>query len=223
MTVFVVYQGHSKKTLKGIEYLVSEDVKIRVAMNVVKENIPDLENTLLLAKQIGATWFTFVPIVNIGRAKFLEKLTVEQLSQFSDMSNKLNKEYKSFITTREHDQIVEEHKSEINCGAGYKSAVLGPTGKVRPCLLLPESVLTFGDLTKESVSDVFSNPVVPYLHQLKSPNEETCSNCNYELICRYCITRGIDSQSIIGSACEWGKVNNTSKWFEIDQLHADVG
>ncbi|MDD5371361.1 MAG: radical SAM protein [Anaerolineaceae bacterium] len=160
--------GAFNRAITGIKKLVGEGVRLRVVMNVVKGNVHDIEKTLIFAKELGVTWFTFVPIVHVGRAKNLQKLTVEQLSHFIDSSIRLKQEYKSFIGAREHDQIVEEHKNEINCGMGYKAAVLGPTGRVRPCLLLPESALTIGDLTKESVSDVFSNPVVIFLNQLKS-------------------------------------------------------
>lgn len=203
--------GAFNKTIKGIEKLVGEGVKLRVVMNIVKENVHDIEKTLIIAKQLGATWFTFVPIVYVGRAKNLHKLTVEQLNLYMDLSARLKKEYKSFIGEREHDQIVEEHKNEINCGMGYKTAVLSPTGKVRPCLLLSEIVLTFGDLLKDSVSDVFSNPAVPFLSHLKAPNEETCSHCEHELFCRYCITRGLESQCTGSETCKWGMVNNISK------------
>ena len=204
--------GAFNKTIKGIENLVGEGVKLRVVMNIVKENVHDIEKTLITAKQLGATWFTFVPVVYVGRAKNLQKLTIEQLNLYIDVSARLKQEYKSFIGEREHDQIVEEHKNEINCGMGYKTAVLSPTGKVRPCLLLSERVLAFGDLVKESISDVFSNPVVPFLSHLKAPNEETCSHCEHELFCRYCITRGLESQSMNNATCKWGRINNTSKW-----------
>jgi|MTBAKSStandDraft_1061840.scaffolds.fasta_scaffold00248_46 radical SAM protein with 4Fe4S-binding SPASM domain len=203
--------GSFNRTINGIEKLVDEGIKFRVVMNIVQENIHDIENTLVLAKQLGATWFTFVPIAYVGRAKNLNKVTPKQLTLFMEMSAKLKKEYPSFIGEREHDQIVDQHKSEVNCGMGYRTAVLSPSGKLRPCLMLPESALILGDLTKESVSDVFSNPIVTFLSTLKAPNEETCANCEHELFCRYCITRGLERQLIESGTCNWSVINNISE------------
>jgi radical SAM protein with 4Fe4S-binding SPASM domain len=214
--------GSFIKTTNAVRLLAKAGVKTRVAMNVTKTNLDEIENTLLLSKQIGAHWFAFTPVLDLGRGKALDpSYSLEQVKYITDLSKRLHEEYEGFIGYLDHDAFVEMFKNEGNCGAGHKVAVLGPTGKVRPCPLLPEDVLTFGDLTKDSVETVFSNPIIPMMSQLKSPNTDTCSGCLNELYCRYCHTRGIIKLGELQSGCNWGKVNCIKNWLDPEKIKTD--
>jgi len=94
---------------------------------------------------------------------------------------------------------------------------MGPTGKVRPCLLLPEEYLVIGDLMLQSVEDVFSNPVTTYLHSLEYPKAETCGDCKWALYCRYCVTRAILTQEKLESPCPWVQKNQLDKWITLNE------
>lgn len=200
---------------EAVKLLVKEGINTRVAMNVTKDDLDDIENTLILAKQLGARWFAFVPVVDFGRAKKLDlSFTPEQIKYMVALSQRMREKYGEFFTYVEPELVLEKfRKAASNCGAGHRTAVLGPTGKVRPCPLLPEEVMTIGDLTKMSVAEVFSNTVVEYLYHLPAPNEEFCRGCEYELYCKHCYVRGVVTQSKNPSPCKWAKANHVREWF----------
>ena len=205
------------RTTKAVKLLAKEGIRVRVAMNVTKDNLNDIENTLLLAQELGATWFTFVPVVDFGRARNVDlSFTREQIEFMSSLAQRLHEKFGKFFTYVEPEMAFEmSRKGSANCGAGYRTAVLGPTGKVRPCPLLPEEFMVIGDLTKASVPQVFSNPVVTYLHDLPAPTAEFCRGCEHELYCRHCYVRGVVVQSRMKELCRWGQSNSIQKWFSL--------
>ncbi|MEM2915589.1 MAG: SPASM domain-containing protein, partial [Candidatus Bathyarchaeia archaeon] len=98
-----------------------------------------------------------------------------------------------------------------NCGAGYRSCVLGPTGNVRFCLLLPEEYLIIGNLAKNSIEEVFRNSLVECLSNISSPNRELCGECPHLYFCLPCTSRGIYKYEEIGHNCKWAEVNEIDK------------
>jgi len=208
--------GAFERTKHAIELLAEHDVSTRVAMNVTKHNLNDIENTLLLAKRLGATWFSFAPVLDFGRARNIDTaFSVEQIEYVSHLSQRMHEEHGSFFNSLRSDVFRSEFSNLGNCGAGYRTAALGPTGEVRPCPILPEQYLMIGDLTKQSVSEVFSNPIVAKLHELEWPSEEICGECKYTLYCRYCHTRGIVTQAKLESPCEWIRANELEEWVSV--------
>jgi radical SAM protein with 4Fe4S-binding SPASM domain len=200
--------GAFERTKHAIELLAEHGVNVRVAMNVTKDNLNDIENTLLLAKRLGATWFSFSPVLNFGRGRNIDTVfSVEQIQYMNNLSQRMHKEHGSFFNFLKPDVFHATFPNLRNCGAGYRAVALGPTGEVRPCPLLPEQYLVMGDLTKQSVSQVFSNPIVSKLYELEWPSEEVCGECKYTLYCRYCHTRGIVTQAELESPCEWIRAN----------------
>lgn len=145
------------RVTRGIKLLASHGISVRIAMNVTKENLHDIEKTLILAKTLGAAWFTFSPVLDYGRGKLIDTTyTKEELQYMEALKHRLRKEYGSFfnyITEEQVQNVFGSHSK--NCGAGYRAVVIGPTGKVRPCPILPEKYLTIGDLSQESIEKVF--------------------------------------------------------------------
>jgi len=210
-------KGTFERTKQGIIQLARYGIRTRVVMNLTKDNIHDIENTLLLVKSLGATWFNFSPVLNIGRGKDMDLVfTVEQLKWMGTLVEQFHEKHGDFFRYVD-SETIRERQNIPNCGAGHRTAVMGPAGKVRPCLLLREEYLVIGDLTVQSVEDVFSNPVTTYLHNLESPSAETCRDCNWALYCRYCITRAILTQEKLESPCPWAQKNQLDKWVALNK------
>ena len=148
--------GAFRRTKWAIRTLVKHGVSVRVAMNVIKENIFDIENTLLLSKDQGVTWFAFAPVMSFGRANNIQtSFSAKEVQFMADLRKRLSEEHGSFFTNLSIDKFCSIFENNKNCGAGYRAAVLGPKGRVRPCVVLSEDYVVVGDLTKESVEKVF--------------------------------------------------------------------
>lgn len=207
--------GAFEKTKHAIEHLSKNHVRTRVVMNVTSDNSHDIEDTLKLANKLGATWFGYSPVLPVGRAKTLgNTLTPEQIARvMGPLLQNLASKYPSFLMQMTQTQFERIWHSK-NCGVGYRTFVLGPTGIARPCPMLPEHYLCIGDLGSWSVEGVFRNPLVSYLAELRAPHPEICGDCRYMTFCFNCIARAILAQEEMGSPCRWAVRNHLEDWFD---------
>lgn len=210
--------GSFEKAKKGIELLAKNRIFVKVAMNVLPSNVDDIEKTLLVAKQCGAHMFSYSLITDIGRAKNLNlSWTPEQVAKLQELPKYLYEKYGNFFFQLNEEQIAHLSKRK-NCGVGYRSCVLGPTGEVRPCPLLPESYLSMGNLLTSPMEEIFRNPLVDYLSKLKAPTPETCPDCAYQTYCSFCFIKPINIQEKMGRVCSWAKSSGLNLWFDPDRL-----
>jgi len=194
--------------VQGITFLAEQNVRFRVAMNVTKDNLQDIESTLLLAKRLRATWFIFTLAMDFGRGKQLDlNYSPDQITYLNQLSSRLHQDHPDFFSYLEPDKIRSKVEQHHNCGAGYKSVVLGPTGDVRPCPILSKEYLTIGNLVSQSVADAFSSPIPQKLYSLASPSEQVCDGCEHSFYCRSCNTRGILTQAKRQTLCQWVTTN----------------
>jgi len=82
-----------------------------------------------------------------------------------------------------------------NCGAGWKSCLVQPDLKLRPCGMFPP----------EYSSNILKNKEFrKKMYLLSCPNNEVCDNCKYLYFCKGCIFRGwIKAQEIGLINCKW--------------------
>lgn len=210
-------KGSFERTVQGVELLSKYNVRFRVAMNITKDNLHDIENTLLLSKNLGVTWFGFSLVLDYGRGKGMDIVySPEQITYLNNLSHRLYQEHGKFFSTYlDPEESLKRANQERNCGAGYKSVVLDPTGAVRPCLILAKEYLTIGNLLEQSVAEVFSNPIVQRIYEHCSPNKQVCGECEHSLYCRYCSVRGILTQSKRQSLCQWIVSNELQQYIHI--------
>lgn len=215
--------GAFQQTTQCVALLAQHQVRTHVVMNVIPDTLDDVENTLCLAQELGATWFNFAPVLSVGRANHLKlEYSLDQVKYMSELPFYLGNKYESFYRQLTKEQLARLTGSHTNnCGAGTRSVVLGPTGKIRPCLVLPEEYLVIGDATKQSVADILSSPVLPFLHELRSPGTDACKGCIQEMFCRYCYTRGLLAQAKFESPCPWAKDNLVAEWFSLDHVSSE--
>jgi radical SAM protein with 4Fe4S-binding SPASM domain len=210
--------GSFEKAKKGIELLAKNSIFVKVVMNVLPCNVDDIEKTLLVAKQCGALMYSYSFVTDVGRARSLNlSWTPKQVANLQELPKYLYEKYGNFFFQLNEEQIGHFAKRR-NCGAGYRSCVLGPTGEVRPCPLLPESCLTLGNLSNSSMEEIFRNPLVDYLSKLKAPSPETCPDCPYQVYCGVCFIKSFYVQEKTGTVCSWAKSSGLNLWLDPDKL-----
>jgi len=196
--------GAFKKTVSNIKRLADLGVRIRVSMVVDDDNFSEIENTLLLAKKLGAVAFSYTPVLPFGRAKegYSNNWRMDA-KEVEKIEKRLFKTYGGFLT-----ELSEENKSDIEgeagCGAGYRSFTMDPWGNVRPCATYGTEELVFGNLLNQSPEQVFSHPAIFAMSDLKTPSHMFCSECDQFYFCRYCSLRGIHRSKNV-SSCNWKK------------------
>lgn len=194
--------GAWARTTAAIRRLASMGVKVRVSMCVDDESFDDLENTLLLARNLGAFAFNYTPVLPMGRGKpwapggwNLDGRTARLVEE------SIARRYKGFLAVLPEEAVC-EIEGEDGCGAGYRTFTMDPFGRVRPCATFGADDLIFGDLTAQTAEEVFSHPAIPAMADLRTPSPAICGACKYSNFCRYCSLRALQA-SQWEPACTW--------------------
>ncbi|HKO08811.1 MAG TPA: radical SAM protein [Alphaproteobacteria bacterium] len=197
-------KGAWARTTRNVARLAALGVGIRVSMVVDERNFHDLENTLLLAKSLGARAFSYSPLLPLGRGREMFRTTWNiPANEVSAKESEIASRYKGFLGVLSEETVCEV-EGEDGCGAGYRTFAMDPWGNVRPCPTFGAQELVFGNLMRQSMEEVFSHPAVFAMRQLRTPSPLFCSKCRHSDFCRYCSLRGLHA-SEDEPACNWRK------------------
>ncbi|HQH72214.1 MAG TPA: radical SAM protein [bacterium] len=197
--------GSWRKTVMGIRRLSERGIMVRVAMCVHESTVDDIEATLLLARSLGARWFSHNTVSPWGRGKSTqwEMSRVQReilLQEFEKLKQEKYADMTTFIPKPALDSIIEN-----GCGAGFTSFILGARGDIRPCVILDENYLTFGNLFQQSMEEVFNSPTARRWRTLRLPTRDLCGDCHYQSYCQYCIAKGIMLNESFPEGCRWAR------------------
>ena len=179
-----------ENTAKTIARLAAEGINVRVAMSITRENMADLEKTFLLAMELGAETFSWSPVTPFGLGENIADLSLFGDPEFQKLSLYMVSRYGDRIALLEGEGG--DMLSQLgNCGLGWKSAVMDPRGRLRPCPFLDSGRNSFGDLRRESIEDIFRKDVIFALRDIKAPDLDRCADCPLKLFCKGCVAKGI--------------------------------
>lgn len=207
--------GSFEKVSRAIELLSKSGFIVRASMSIDDKNWDQIEKTLLYAKSLGATKFTYSPIIPVGRA-------ANSKNNWNNVNPKDVFEYEQFIVNKYSDyvqlldnQSIKELSQEGGCGAGSRTFVMNPQGIVRMCATFTEDGI-IGDLSKQTIQEVFSNPLCNLSSTLVLPNEKTCKDCVHLAYCTGCSLRTLMKINDIGKDnCLWIQNPNSQKWYKM--------
>jgi radical SAM protein with 4Fe4S-binding SPASM domain len=111
--------------------------------------------------------------------------------------------YKGFLGVLSEEAVCEV-EGEEGCGAGYRTFAMDPWGNIRPCATFGAEEVVFGNLRTQSLEEVFGQPAVFAMKQLRAPSPEFCSGCVHADFCHYCFLRGLHASEDVPD-CAWRK------------------
>ncbi len=184
------------KVLENILDVKRRNIKLRITTVLLsKKSVEDIKKIadFLISKGITDS-YRFSPVIPLGRAKEERVLNILReefysLIKFSDNHPAFRK--MSFST----DDFCFN-----NCGAGWKSCLVQPDLKLRPCGMFPieysSNILENSDFRKK-------------MYNLQAPSEKFCGECKNIYFCKNCIYRGwVRAQEIGINKCKWATLNN---------------
>ena len=202
-------RGSFEKTLGAALRLIQKGLSVRITMTLTPDNWKEIEPTLLLAESIGARWFGWAPAMPFGRGCGVEwDLTVEEMEELAGKELELIKSHEGFVPVM--PKVSSYLPDSWNCGIGWKNVVMGPSGLVRPCLLLPESSCTVGDLKTESIREAFDKDIILGLRELPLPSAELCGECTLGAYCTTCPVRAM-TKTDTSVHCSWAEASGADE------------
>lgn len=202
-------KGAFKKTCRNIQRLSNEGIHVRVASSIFDKNMWEIDKLAELSKRLGAEIFVYNFIEDFGRGtEFNESSSITTTRDYQEYLNETVSKYKDIIPIIESEFFL---KTSSNCGAGTNSFLVGAKGDIRPCALFPKNKL-FGNIFKDSFSNIFSRDIYRKLSEINPPNVENgCElNCPKYLSCLGCYMKGLENNynKKIEEYCGWIKKNN---------------
>lgn len=185
-------EGSWERAVNAARLIAGNKGMVRIVMNILPGNMEDTLNTLLLARNIGAFAFALNPIVSIGRGIGIDYTSVKKtiLEKYQEDMRSIYAEHRDFIYISPPE--VEQEIQNENCGLAHRSWTIGASGEVRPCVMIPEGLLSLGNIITDTIEKISVNPVIALLRSFRSPGAfSECNSCEYNTFCSYCIFRGI--------------------------------
>jgi radical SAM protein with 4Fe4S-binding SPASM domain len=198
-------KGAFKKTIKGIQNLISVGIKPRISFTPVKSNYRDLEPL------IDFTAFLGLPIIRLntlspeGRCtKIYKDIALEfpgQVKEVLDVIEEKKKEYpqieidcqlgfhyrlpRAYRCFKENPQNYEIKHLKEGCGAASTSCAITPTGNVIPCEGFPTFV--GGNIKEQDLLDIWENSEslkrIRDLSKVSMDQIPYCKDCKYIYLC----------------------------------------
>jgi radical SAM protein with 4Fe4S-binding SPASM domain len=202
--------GSFQRTLQTARLLTQHGVKYRAAMNIHAKNFDSVRATARLVHGLGATWFSFAPILDIGRASGIELVRDDQIRSWEELKREIEAEFPPGFVNLGKELERRNITKGINCGAGSRSLVIGPTGLARPCLMMSEDLISYGNLCEQSLVEILKTAPSGYLYELPAPTREICGDCPMFMLCGGCIARPIHALKEIKEkgldiTCAWNE------------------
>jgi radical SAM protein with 4Fe4S-binding SPASM domain len=200
--------GAYEKIVQGIKIVKRHGILLRVGMVLDSESKIDMiDDTLQIAKVLGADCFLATPAINFGRARGQNTFSSEFMGKFMQVHQPLKEKYGKFYASEsEHIDI----KSSTGCGAGHRDITVTPAGLVKICSLQPSAWFNFGhimDIESPDTQERFCS-----FSKLPAPSFESCKDCEHLNNCMKCYTRAFNlliTRAIEKDQCKWYKQNMT--------------
>ena len=202
--------GSFERALRAGRAMAKAGVRFRVAMNVYAGNFDTIYDTAALALEIGANWFSFSPVTDLGRGREADMISFSQMAQLMDIAKGLETAYGDEFIRLVDEGLVDQTRADGNCGAGWRSLVLGPNGDVRPCVMVEPDAMAFGnllDMDYVSFLEAFNGT---FFRHLKAPGSEPCDGCPNHQYCHGCFARTLRANEVMVEEmgelrCAWRK------------------
>ncbi len=200
--------GAFVKASRAIRLLADRGVFVRAAMTALPTTIFRTEETLLMAKGLGARYFSYSPVTPFGGGKELAwKWNGLDPHEVAEMEADLARKYAGFLTVLDENQ---RKAGSENCGAGHKNVILSPHAKLRTCIVLPEGD-SFADLRSETLEEALRKPILEHMRNLETPRVADCEGCRYEGYCAGCVVRPLAALAREGRLCRWAHANSAQE------------
>jgi len=210
--------GAHAGAINAARKLNKQGARFRVAMSVHQGNVHQVEAVAQQAQELGAQWFGASPIVDVGRASSsLKSLNMDEMRELVSAIERLQDCMPEEFIRMEPplpDSSNEIHHN--NCGAGSRSITLAPNGDLRPCAMYEQKYISFGNITEESVEEIFTKDIVYKFSTLPAPQRAICGDCRMYSFCGGCFARPPQANEKLKNMgkqhfCRWNHVTGFSE------------
>ena len=174
--------GNFKKAIRGIEYLLDENIKTHISFTAHQINYKSFKDVVDLGKKLGVQCVWTDRVIPINGNKEIISLSPEETKEYINTINHLKKLYSnpkdsfSVSNTRALQKIgTEEEDYPYYCHAGLDMFTLMENGDLVACRRMP---IIVGNVLKSSFKDIYVNsPIMKNLRDILYKPAQGCEEC----------------------------------------------
>lgn len=170
-------KGSWKKSLKAVDYLRKNDLRVKIKCSIIKENFPAFKETVKFIKKMGLP-YQFNPV-----------LMPRQNGDSDILKHGLSKEERGFVVRNLSGglkgKVGREQKLRTSmCSAGINSLTINTYGDVMPCIAFP---VKLGNILQEDIGKIWlKNKFLLEIRKIKNKDIQQCNRCEYLEFCSRC-------------------------------------
>jgi len=176
--------GSLKKTLRAIEFLKSQGLKVTIANVLMRQNLLDATEVQRLAASLGVPYTldpTITPRIN-GDTSILDMRAPRAAIRKAFRDPALVGNVEEFCAPP--PIVDEDFLAAIPCSAGHTACYISPCADVYPCVQFP---LPSGNLRRQKFIDIWENsPELNDVRSITARDLPTCSSCTHIASCTRC-------------------------------------
>jgi radical SAM protein with 4Fe4S-binding SPASM domain len=203
------------KILGGIIRVKELGLQTNVAMTVTQDNVDHVYAMAEFLKKLDVTGFSPALAAPAGYA-FDDRWKWDMFLnyKFYDQINTIRKKYPIFLTNLVNiarAKPKEEGMPKESCDIGKRSAILGPDGRLRACLMMPIT-WSVGSVRNQSIEEILLSDAFQEFAKILFPPLETCKGCVYEQFCEGCALTPLSVARKEGCLCAWWEESGLAGW-----------
>jgi radical SAM protein with 4Fe4S-binding SPASM domain len=188
--------GSWKRTLKGIEACIRNDIEVQVNTTVTQQNYDEIDSMMAFAEKHGASAFHLFFLVPTGRGVNIEDISADMYERMLDgvLDKIATARYNLMvrpICAPQFMRIAMQKGLDLTrwsrgCIAGLTYCRIYPTGEVTPCPYLP---IKLGNIRETHFEEIwFQSPILKALRDFETLKGK-CGVCDYRAVCGGCRAR----------------------------------
>lgn len=189
-------KGAFKNAVRGIKALVEVGMNVDIATTVTKINYKEIPEMIDLAVKLRVNLYRIMSFVPGGRGE-KQNLDISKNEWLNLISylNKRSKELENLLDLHSEIRFMyPEYDSPTrldklfggSCRAGRRQCVIGPDGKVYPCVMLMTPEFCAGNIRERKLEDIWLNShVFNFFRNITYDmlSTEKCKKCKFKYIC----------------------------------------
>jgi radical SAM protein with 4Fe4S-binding SPASM domain len=176
--------GSLKKTLRAIEFLKSQGLKVTIANVLMRPNLLDASGVQRLSADMGVGYTldpTITPMMDGNPSTLHLRAPAKVLQEtFRDPAVVGNVEEFCAPPPAADDDVMDG----LPCSAGHTACYVSPYGDVYPCVQFP---LLCGNVRRQRFIDIWKDsPQLKEVRAIRARDLPTCSSCTHVASCTRC-------------------------------------
>jgi radical SAM protein with 4Fe4S-binding SPASM domain len=223
-------EGSFKKTMRGIERLLENDIPLQISCPLMKQNKDSYFDVLKWAQEHkcrSRTDYIMMARYDHTTGNLNNRLSLEETGKIIDTIIENDKSYQKALLSPEFAALEKRDVSNaIVCGVGISSICMVSNGNIYPCPGWQSYVC--GNAKNETLKNIWeSSPQIQFLRNLRQKDFPKCVRCKDLNFCSMCMVRNAN-ESLTGDPfainkhfCEVAAINRKTalEWREKQRQH----